>query len=162
MSRALLGIGGNVGDVRRTLREAVTELCARLPATLLARSRDYATPPWGDTDQPPFVNACLLIETSATPEAILDVALAVERQFGRDRARERRWGPRRLDIDLLAVEGQTRHSDTLTLPHPRMLERAFVLVPAVEIAPDWTIGGITLAAAAARIDRTGVEPLPEA
>jgi len=87
-------------------------------------------------------------------------ALKVERAFGRDRERERRWGPRTLDLDLLAYDDLVLHSPDLTLPHPRMFERAFVLVPLAEIAPDRVIAAIHVTDALKRIDASGIEKLP--
>ena len=103
---------------------------------LLARSSDYATPPWGVTDQPPFINCAIAVETALPPRALLARALDVERTLGRDRTKERRWGPRTIDIDLLAYGDAVVDEPGLILPHPRLFERAFVLVPLAEIAPD--------------------------
>ena len=93
------------------------------------------------------------------PRALLDRALAVERTLGRDRTKERRWGPRTIDIDLLAYDDAAIDEPGLILPHPRLFERAFVLVPLAEIVPDRIIAGQRVADAAARIDKTGVEKL---
>ena len=101
---------------------------------LVARSSDYRTPPWGVTDQPAFLNAVIVIATTLAPRDLLARAQDCEEALGRDRARERRWGPRPIDIDLLTYDDLLTDHD-LTLPHPRMLERAFVLVPLAEIAP---------------------------
>jgi 2-amino-4-hydroxy-6-hydroxymethyldihydropteridine diphosphokinase len=160
MVDVLLGLGGNVGDVQSTLDEAVAVLCDGQEVRLISRSSDYRTPPWGVTDQPPFINLALVVDTMLTPRALLDRALRVEAVFGRDRAREQRWGPRILDIDIIAFEDLEIDESGLTLPHPRLFERAFVLVPLAEIAPDRKIKGITIADALARLDITGVEKLP--
>ena len=103
---------------------------------LTARSSDYRTPPWGVKDQPPFVNLSIAVETSLPPRALLARAQAVERALGRERAKERRWGPRTIDIDLLAYDDIVLNEPDLTLPHPRLFERAFVLVPLAEIAAE--------------------------
>src|SRR5262245_19890298 len=129
MVEALLGLGGNLGDVQSTLDQAVAVLCDGQDVRLIARSSDYRTPPWGVTDQPPFVNLALVVDTLLTPRALLDRALRVEAMFGRDRAREQRWGPRSLDIDIIAFDGLELNEAGLTLPHPRLFERAFVLAP---------------------------------
>src|SRR5262249_13346873 len=129
MADALVAFGGNVGDARLTLDRAVAAFCDGREVRLRARSSDYRTPPWGVADQPPFVNLCLAVETGLTPHALLARAQAVERAFGRDRGTERRWGPRPLDIDLIAYDDLALHDGDLTLPHPRLFERAFVLVP---------------------------------
>jgi 2-amino-4-hydroxy-6-hydroxymethyldihydropteridine diphosphokinase len=162
MTEALIALGGNVGDARATLDRAVAAFCDGDEVRLLARSSDYRTPPWGVEDQPPFVNLCVAVATTLAPRALLDRALRVERAFGRDRAKERRWGPRPLDIDLIAYDDVTLDDADLILPHPRLFERAFVLVPLAEIAPDRRIAGVRVADAAARVDATGIERLPRA
>jgi 2-amino-4-hydroxy-6-hydroxymethyldihydropteridine diphosphokinase len=160
MAEALVALGGNVGDVRDTLDHAIAAFCDGEEVCLLARSSDYRTPPWGVADQPPFVNLCIAVETGLTPHALLARAQAVERALGRERSKERRWGPRPIDIDLLAYDDLALDSPDLTLPHPRLFERAFVLVPLAEIAAERMIGGIKVSDALARIDRTGIELLP--
>jgi 2-amino-4-hydroxy-6-hydroxymethyldihydropteridine diphosphokinase len=160
MAEALLALGGNVGDVRATLDRAVAMLCDGREVRLVARSSDYRTPPWGVTDQPAFVNLGLVVETALSPRALLARALKVEAALGRDRAKERRWGPRTVDIDLIAYDGIGVDEPDLTLPHPRALERAFVLAPLAEIAPDRMIAGTRIADALARLDGGGIERLP--
>lgn len=135
MVEALLALGGNVGNSRAILDRAIALLCDGKDVRLTARSSDYATPPWGVTDQPPFINCAIAVETALAPQALLARALEVERALGRDRAHEQRWGPRRIDIDLLAYDDVALDEPGLTLPHPRLFERAFVLVPLAEIAP---------------------------
>ena len=159
MAEALLGLGGNVGDVRTTLDKAITLLADNKDIILRARSSDYATPPWGVKDQPPFINLAILVETVLTPRALLERALEVERALGRDRARETRWGPRTIDIDLIAYDDLVLDEPDLTLPHPRLFERAFVLVPLAEIAPDRMIAGRKVKDALAAIDAAGIERL---
>jgi 2-amino-4-hydroxy-6-hydroxymethyldihydropteridine diphosphokinase len=160
MAEALLALGGNVGDVRSTLDRAVAALCDGAELRLVARSSDYRTPPWGVEDQPPFINCAIVAATDLAPPALLDRAQRIERQFGRDRARERRWGPRPLDIDLIAYDDVTLDTQELTLPHPRVFERAFVLVPLAEIAPQRRIAGTRIIDALARVDQAGIERLP--
>jgi 2-amino-4-hydroxy-6-hydroxymethyldihydropteridine diphosphokinase len=159
MTEALIGLGGNVGGVQATLAKAIDMLCDGREVRLIARSADYRTPPWGVTDQAPFVNACIAVETVLTAQALLARALTVERALGRDRAREQRWGPRTIDIDLIAYDDITLDEPQLTLPHPRLLERAFVLVPLAEIVPDRVIAGTRIGDALARIDTGGIERL---
>jgi 2-amino-4-hydroxy-6-hydroxymethyldihydropteridine diphosphokinase len=159
-SSAILALGGNVGDTRSAFDRAIAMLCEDGRVRLLARSSDYQTPPWGVTDQPPFINAVIAVETALSPHELLAHAQTVERAFGRDRNREARWGPRTLDIDLIAYDDMTLASPNLTLPHPRLFERAFVLVPLAEIAPDRTIAGIRVRDALTGIDRSGIEKLP--
>jgi 2-amino-4-hydroxy-6-hydroxymethyldihydropteridine diphosphokinase len=160
-SKALLALGGNVGEVRAILDRAEALLCEPGDLRVLARSSDYRTPPWGVTDQPPFVNRCLAVETTLPPLALLDRAQAVERALGRDRSREQRWGPRTADIDILAYDDLVLDDPLLTLPHPRMFERGFVLVPLAEIAGEQVIGGLRIKDALAKVDRSGIEKLPK-
>jgi 2-amino-4-hydroxy-6-hydroxymethyldihydropteridine diphosphokinase len=159
MAEVLVGLGGNIGDVRTTLDRAVAALCDGTEVRLVAQSSDYATPPWGVDDQPPFVNRCIAVDTVLARRALLDRALAVERMLGRERSREQRWGPRAIDIDLLAYDDVAIEEPGLTLPHPRLFERAFVLVPLAEIAPDRVIAGVRVRDALARLDTRGIERL---
>jgi 2-amino-4-hydroxy-6-hydroxymethyldihydropteridine diphosphokinase len=156
---ALIALGGNVGDARATLDKAVELLCDGQEVRLLARSSDYRTPPWGDENQAPFVNLCIEVETSLTPRALLARAQQVERSLGRVRAKDRRWGPRTADLDILAYDEVALDEPDLKLPHPRLFERAFVLVPLAEIAPDRLIGGIRVRDALARTNTSGIERL---
>jgi len=160
MPEALIALGGNVGDARATLDRAVRLFCDGAAVTVVVRSSDYRTPPWGVEDQPPFVNLALVVATELAPRALLTHAHAVERQLGRDRAHERRWGPRTVDIDLIAYDDVTLNEPDLTLPHPRLFERAFVLAPLAEIAPDRVVAGRRIADALASLDATGIERLP--
>jgi 2-amino-4-hydroxy-6-hydroxymethyldihydropteridine diphosphokinase len=159
MPRAFVAFGGNVGDARATIGRAIAAFCDGTQVKLVARSSDYRTPPWGVTEQPPFINACIAVETRLSPRGLLDRAQEVERTFGRDRLGETRWGPRTLDIDILSYDDVAVEEPMLTLPHPRLFERAFVLVPLVEIAPDATIGGRSLAEALGRLDCSGIARL---
>jgi 2-amino-4-hydroxy-6-hydroxymethyldihydropteridine diphosphokinase len=160
MAEVLLGLGGNTGDVRETLDRAVAMLCDDAAVRLIARASDYSTPPWGIEDQPPFVNSCLLAETTLPPRALLARAQAVERALGRERTGERRWGPRPIDIDILAYNDLVLETPDLTVPHPHLFERAFVLVPLAEIVPERVIAGRRIRDALAIIDATGIERLP--
>ena len=160
MPEALIALGGNVGEVRDTLDRAIARFCDQKSVRLLARSSDYRTPPWGKIDQPPFINACIAVETSLSPQDLLARAQETERAFGRDRTRETRWGPRTLDIDLIAFGDLALDTPELTLPHPRLFERAFVLVPLAEIAGDRAVAGRRIAEALAGLDTTGIERLP--
>lgn len=160
MAEALVAFGGNLGDARATIARAIAGFCDGETVVLLKRSSDYRTPPWGVVDQPPFVNAAISVSTSLTPQALLRRAHGVERTFGRVRDRDdRRWGPRTIDIDVLAYEDLVLHEPEITLPHPRLLERAFVLVPLAEIAPDRKIGGISVRDALAKLETGGIERL---
>jgi 2-amino-4-hydroxy-6-hydroxymethyldihydropteridine diphosphokinase len=155
MNAAYLGLGSNLGDKAATLAEAVTRLAATPGIRLTARSADYRTPPWGDTDQDWFLNAAIGVETTLTPHELLEAGLAIESAMGR--VRERRWGPRVIDIDVLSYEGAAISDARLVLPHRFVRERAFVLVPLAEIAPDLRIGPETVAQALAKLDATGIE-----
>lgn len=140
MARAFVALGGNLGDTHAYLRQAL-EALALLPQTrLLATSRLYRTPPWGLREQPAFLNAVAVLETALAPHALLDALLEIERAAGRVRDGER-WGPRTLDLDLLHVDGCILHDERLTLPHPRIAERAFVLLPLAELAPGLELPG---------------------
>jgi 2-amino-4-hydroxy-6-hydroxymethyldihydropteridine diphosphokinase len=159
-AEAFIALGGNVGDVRATFDRAIALLCEDGATRLTARSSDYRTPPWGVTDQPSFINAVIAVATTLSPPALLARALDVERMLGRDRSRERRWGPRTIDIDLLAYDDLAVAEPDLSLPHLRMFERAFVLVPLAEIAPDRMIGGVRVGDALTRVDAGEIEKLP--
>jgi len=161
VAEALLALGGNVGEVRRTLRKAIEIFCDGEEVWLRKRSSDYKTPPWGVTDQPPFINAAIVVATGLPPRALLERAQAVERIFGRKRESEQRWGPRTLDIDLIAYDDLTLNEPDLVLPHPRLFERAFVLVPLAEIVPDRHIAGTRIADAAQRAEKAGIERLSD-
>jgi 2-amino-4-hydroxy-6-hydroxymethyldihydropteridine diphosphokinase len=160
MADALLALGGNVGEVRQTLDRAISQFCDGTQVVLSARSSDYRTPPWGMEDQPAFVNACIRVSTTLSPQDLLARAQVVEAAFGRRRTEEKRWGPRTLDIDLIAYDDAALATPDLTLPHPRLFERAFVLVPLAEIAGDRVIAGIRIRDALAKLDITGIEHLP--
>ena len=160
MAEALLAFGGNWGNVRQTLNSAVGRFCDDIEVRLLGRSSDYRTPPWGVKDQPPFVNLCIRVATTLTPQQLLERAQEVERVFGRNREKEIRWGPRTVDIDILSYGSVTMSTPELTLPHPHLFERAFVLVPLAEMLPECEIGGIRIKDALAKVDTAGIERLP--
>jgi len=161
MASALIALGGNVGNVRATFGKAIANICGMAQAALVARSSDYRTPPWGDEAQPRFINACIEIDTPLDPHALLFVLHKVEEKFGRDRAKERRWGPRTLDLDLIAYDHVSIDQVELTLPHPRLFERAFVLVPLAEIVPDRVIRGRRVDEALRDLSTEGIERLPD-
>ena len=158
--RAFIGLGGNLGDVRQTLEAAIGRLSGHPGIELAGRSRFYRTPPWGVTDQPDFVNAAIAVDTILGPHALLDVLLETERAFGRTRD-GRRWGPRTLDLDLLAHGDAIVHDERLELPHPRMAQRAFVLLPLSDLDAGYAIAGHgTVAKLLETLDTQGCEPLP--
>ncbi|NUO77615.1 MAG: 2-amino-4-hydroxy-6-hydroxymethyldihydropteridine diphosphokinase [Lysobacter sp.] len=141
---AFVGLGSNLGDSAALLRAAFDALAA-LPETRLVRaSALYRTPAWGVTAQPDFVNAVAMLDTRLPPHALLTAMLAIEREAGRDRRDDGsdRWGPRTLDLDLLLYGQRSLDEPGLRLPHPHLHERAFALLPLLEIAPDARIPGI--------------------
>ena len=140
MTRAFVALGGNQGETRAILHQALDVLGALPHTRLVAQSRFYRTPPWGLREQPSFLNAAAELETALAPHELLDALLAIERAAGRVREGER-WGPRTLDLDLLHMEGVALHDERLTLPHPRIGERAFVLLPLAELAPGLELPG---------------------
>jgi 2-amino-4-hydroxy-6-hydroxymethyldihydropteridine diphosphokinase len=160
VAEALIALGGNVGNVRDTLDRAIAAFCDGAAVRLLARSSDYRTPPVGVTDQPPFINCAIVAATELPPPALLARAQSVELEFGRNRSQEQHWGPRTLDIDLIAYDDVTMNASELTLPHPRALERAFVLLPLADLVPERRISGVRITNALARVDQTGIEKLP--
>ena len=153
--KAYLGIGSNIGDMAAMLDRAVAGLAATPGIRVLQRSADYRTPPWGNTDQPWFLNGAVAVDTDLDPHGLLDACLSIEHELGR--VREERWGPRIIDIDVLAYEGAAVDDARLVLPHRYVRERAFVLVPLAEIAPDLVIGGERVVDALEKLDRSGIE-----
>ena len=157
--RAYVALGSNLGDSRQQLLDAIDALAILPHSRLLARSRLYRTPPWGMLDQPEFLNAVVALDTSLEPHDLLDALLEIEREAGRERGDER-WGPRKLDLDLLHIAGKTISDERLTLPHPHIAERAFVLLPLSELAPDLDIPGQGRVADLLRaVDTQGCEAL---
>jgi 2-amino-4-hydroxy-6-hydroxymethyldihydropteridine diphosphokinase len=135
-------------------------LCDDDAVQLIARSSDYRTPPWGFRDQPAFINAVIIVTTSLAPRVLLARAREVERALGRDRANEQRWGPRPIDIDIVAYDDLIMREADLTLPHPHLFERAFVLLPLAEIASDRVVAGRRIGDALAAVDTHGIDKLP--
>jgi len=160
VTAAYVALGSNLGDSRRYLSEAI-EAMARLPGTTVtARSRLYRTPPWGMLEQPAFLNAAVQLDTGLSADELLDALLAIERAAGRRREGER-WGPRTLDLDLLHMDGVRSAGERLTLPHPRIAERAFVLLPLADLAPALELPGQgRVAELLAALDHSGCEALP--
>lgn len=157
MAEAALAFGSNLGNSRAMIGRAMAVLDAMHGVSVTRVSSPYSTPPWGVEDQPDFVNACALVETALSPEDLLAACKDLELALGREPAV--RWGPRLIDIDLLWMAGEVRDSERLTLPHPRMTERAFVLVPLAEIAPDLEIGGKAVSVWRGELGETGIERL---
>jgi 2-amino-4-hydroxy-6-hydroxymethyldihydropteridine diphosphokinase len=153
--RAYLGLGGNIGDPRATMAAALRLLDADPEISVERVSSLYRTPPWGITDQPDFLNAAAAISTTLEPRDLLARCLAAEQAL--HRLRDRRWGPRSVDLDVLVYDDLELDEPGLELPHPRMMDRAFVLVPLLEIAPDLAIGGIRIDERLAELGREGIE-----
>ena len=133
MTRAYVGLGSNLGDREQTLRRALELLAADPDIDVVAVSSFRETEPWGYADQPPFVNAAAAVDTKLPPQALLERLLAVENALGRKRGGDRRYGPRTIDLDLLLYAEERLDDPGLTLPHPRLHERAFVLEPLAEL-----------------------------
>lgn len=152
--RAVLSVGANLGDAEATLRDLLAAFRADLD--VVAVSPLYATPPWGVTDQPEFRNGVVVADTTLTPPELLRYCQARERDAGRERTR--RWGPRTLDVDIVTVrvdgEDVTWDDAALTLPHPWALDRAFVVVPWLDVEPDARLGGTRVADV--DVDATGL------
>ena len=138
---ACIGLGANLGDATATVQAALQALDALPHTRLVKASRLYRTPAWGKTDQPAFVNAAAVLETELDARALLDAMLGIERDHGRERLDGQRWGARTLDLDLLLYGDEVIDEPGLHVPHPHLHERAFALVPLVEIAPDLVIPG---------------------
>ena len=154
MTRAWLALGGNLGDVATQFSRALQSLEEAEGVTLIARSRVYRTPPWGVTDQPDFLNMAAEIETNLSPRALLELCLRIETDSGR--VRDRRWGPRNIDIDVIAYGDVAMDEADLTIPHPRAHERAFVLAPLADVADDLILQGRRVSAWLAQTDASGV------
>ena len=159
MTLAYIALGSNLDDPQQQVLDAMDKLASLPDTRLLQRSRLYRTPPWGVLEQPPFVNAAVQVDTALSPYTLLDALLDIERHAGRVRAE--RNGPRTLDLDLLHVEGVQLDDARLILPHPRMAERAFVLLPLNDLAPALQLSGQgVVAELLARLDLAGCERLP--
>jgi 2-amino-4-hydroxy-6-hydroxymethyldihydropteridine diphosphokinase len=156
---SILGLGGNIGDSRKLIATAIAQLATNPEITVEAVSPLYLTPPWGKVDQPAFLNAAARIDTTLSPRALLEAVLDVERQLGRQRLE--RWGPRRIDIDILLYGDADMDEPGLHIPHPRLTERAFALVPLADVMPDAVIDGRMVGVWVAESDRAGMQRLAE-
>ena len=156
MAEVLLGFGGNLGDPVATIQAALRRL-DESGVRISGRSRFYRTPAWGVTDQPDFVNLCARAETDLLPRELLALVQTTEAGLGRER--RERWGPRAIDVDILAYDDLAIAEPGLTIPHPGLTERAFVLVPLLDIAPDRLIAGRSVRDWAIGVDRSGIEPI---
>ncbi|WP_454701592.1 2-amino-4-hydroxy-6-hydroxymethyldihydropteridine diphosphokinase [Agrobacterium burrii] len=154
MTVAALGLGGNIGDPAAAMAKALHELDTHENCRLLAVSGLYRTPPWGKTDQADFFNCCALVETSLKAPALLQLCLDIEK--GMKRVRTERWGPRTIDIDVLTYGDEVIATESIEVPHPRMTERAFVLMPLAEIAPNIDVRGKPVREWLQQADRSGI------
>ena len=158
---ACIGVGANLGDAPATVRAALQALAQLSECRLLAASRLYRTPAWGNEDQPDFINAAATLETTLPAPLLLEQLLETEQQFGRQRLPGERWGPRTLDLDLLLYGDAVIDEPGLRVPHPHLHERAFALLPLLEAWPAAIIPGIGPARECAGVMAAdGIEPLP--
>ena len=157
---AFIALGSNLDDPRAQIRSALDQLAAMPETRLVRRSSLYRNPPAGGLDQPEFMNAVAEIETRMTPRRLLDTLLDIERAHGR--VRDYPNAPRTLDLDIVLYGGRAIDEPGLAVPHPRMLARAFVLVPLAEIAPDEVVPGAgKVADLVGKVDVSGMIRLPE-
>lgn len=159
MSQVLLSLGTNLGERRQNLRWAVTELGQKMGVT--AVSPVYETEPWGKTDQPQFLNMCLVVTTDQSPRQLLTTIKQIEQDLGRTETY--RWGPRLIDIDIISYDDVVVAEKGLNIPHARLAERAFVLAPLADVAPDWLhpITGKSVVEMLNAVYSTAVHQLPE-
>lgn len=134
MVQCAIALGSNLGNSLNILEKTIYILDQLPEITLLSHSHWYQTSPIGPP-QPDYLNGCAILETHLVPDQLLQILLNLEQQWGR--VRQERWGPRTLDLDLLLYGDLILKTQTLQIPHPRMTQRGFVLVPLAEIAPDW-------------------------
>lgn len=155
MADVFIALGSNLGDRAANLAAARKALASGAIEQLVASSI-YDTKPWGPVKQGRYLNQVVRGATDLTPRALLNKLQQIELALGRDRACEERFGPRTIDLDILLYDGLEIKDADLTIPHPRMKERAFVLVPLAEIAPTIEVGGVAVKELLAQIDRTAV------
>ncbi|ABB15673.1 2-amino-4-hydroxy-6-hydroxymethyldihydropteridine diphosphokinase [Carboxydothermus hydrogenoformans] len=149
MALAYIGIGTNLGKKEENIKTALKEIKS-LPDTRINKvAALYETEPWGYAEQDWFLNTVCEIETALTPESLLEALLQIENKMGR--VRSIRYGPRVIDLDLLWYEGEKRQEEKLTLPHPRITERAFVVLPLLELWPEAEINGVVLKSIAEKL-----------
>lgn len=160
MIRAFIGLGGNQGRPMRQLNLALEALAALPDSRLIAESPRYRTAPVGDSDQPEFINSVVALETALEPLHLLRRMQAIETRLGRLRDPKRRWGPRAIDLDLLLYGDQMLGLPELTVPHPRMTSRGFVLAPLSDLAPELELPGLgPLSEFLEGVDLGGVRPI---
>ncbi|PLW78538.1 2-amino-4-hydroxy-6-hydroxymethyldihydropteridine diphosphokinase [Cohaesibacter celericrescens] len=150
-----ISLGGNIGDPSVTIEDALFNLSSQPGISVTTRSPYYKTPPWGKTDQAEFINACARLVTTLSPQDLLAACLDIETRMGRKR--EERWGPRTIDIDILTYGDLVVQEDNLSLPHPEIENRAFVLIPLRDIAADFQLNGKSIAAMLQNLDISGIK-----
>ena len=152
--KVLIGLGGNIGDPLASMRAALQALDKHPQNRVTKVSSVWRTPPWGVNEQRDFLNACAAVSTTLEPRAFLELCLSIEQDL--KRVRDMRWGPRSIDIDILFFGDREISQPGLIVPHPRLADRAFVLVPLAEIAPQTKQNGKSVAELAAMSDQTGM------
>ncbi|MBW1216166.1 2-amino-4-hydroxy-6-hydroxymethyldihydropteridine diphosphokinase [Pantoea allii] len=158
MTRVYLALGSNLADPLHQIDAALSALDALPDTQRVATSAFYRTPPYGPPDQPDYLNAAVALDTALSAEALLDQTQRIEQEHGRVRKAER-WGPRTLDIDIMLFGTASLNSDRLIVPHYDLLNRAFMLVPLLEIAPDLSLpDGRSLKLILAKLDRSSIRP----
>jgi len=155
MVKAFLSLGSNMGDRLAYLSKAIDKIAEIQGCNILNKSSVYETEPWGYENQEAFLNLCISIETSLSPYELLESLQAIELEL--DRVRKIHWGPRTIDIDILLFDDIICEDDKLTIPHPRMRERAFVLIPLYDIEKNLIIDGIKLEDLINKIDTRGIK-----
>jgi 2-amino-4-hydroxy-6-hydroxymethyldihydropteridine diphosphokinase len=153
----IIALGSNLGDKAGNIDLAIELLTTSGDISLVGRSRNFATDPWGKLDQDWFVNACVAVTTKLPPRELLARCKDIERRMGR--VATEKWGPRVIDLDLLIYRDTVVHERDLVLPHPHIAERAFVLAPLRDIAPDLIVRGKSVRELLEAIDKGGVRPL---
>ncbi len=152
---AVIALGSNIGDKFANMSRAIDILTRRGDILLVERSRDFKTPPWGNTDQDWFANAAMTVATKLVPRQLLDRCQSVEREMGR--VHIEKWGPRVIDLDILTFGNLEIDDEDFQVPHPFLTERAFVLAPMADIAPSLVVKGRTISQWLREVDVTGVE-----
>lgn len=153
----IIALGSNLGDKVANIDRAIELVTQTGDVRLVARSRNFATEPWGKTDQDWFVNACIAVATELSARALLERCQAIEQAMGR--VTVEKWGPRIIDLDLLIYRDSVMNDPDLVLPHPHIADRAFVLAPLMDVAPGAVIGGRSARELYEAIDTSGVRPL---
>ncbi len=155
MVKAFLSLGSNMGDRLEYLSKAIDKIAEIQGCNILNKSRVYETEPWGYENQEAFLNLCISVETYLSPYELLESLQTIELEL--DRVRKIHWGPRTIDIDILLFDDIICEDDKLTIPHPRMRERAFVLIPLYDIEKNLIIDGIKLEDLINKIDTRGIK-----